>query len=71
MIYVEIRVGKKIIIDPSRGGEDIGSNKNGLIEKDFNLELSNNVCYKNYELDAMYKYTCPSGYILVETNCEK
>ena len=37
---MELRVDRKIIIDPSRGGEDIGSNKNGIIEKDFNLELS-------------------------------
>ena len=37
---MEDRVTKKIIIDPYRGGEDIGSNINGIIEKDYNLELS-------------------------------
>lgn len=37
---MELRVDRKIIIDPSRGGEDIGSNANSIIEKDFNLELS-------------------------------
>ena len=40
MIYVEDRVTKKVIIDPYRGGDDIGSNVNGIVEKDFNLELS-------------------------------
>lgn len=34
------RVTKKIIIDPYRGGEDIGSNLNNIIEKDYNLDLS-------------------------------
>lgn len=35
------------------------------------LVLDGNMCYKLYELDAMYKYTCPSGYTLIGTNCEK
>lgn len=34
------RVTKKIIIDPYRGGEDIGSNVNNIVEKDYNLNLS-------------------------------
>ena len=34
------RVTKKVIIDPYRGGDDIGSNTNGLIEKNYNLEIS-------------------------------
>lgn len=34
------RVTKKIIIDPYRGGEDIGSSVNNIIEKDYNLKLS-------------------------------
>lgn len=34
------RVSKKIVIDPYRGGEDAGSQANGIIEKDYNLELS-------------------------------
>lgn len=37
---MEDRVTKKIIIDPFRGGDDIGSNTNGIIEKNYNLELS-------------------------------
>lgn len=31
---------KKIVIDPYRGGDDIGKTKDNLIEKDFNLEIS-------------------------------
>lgn len=34
------RVTKKIIIDAYRGGDDIGSSVNGIVEKDYNLELS-------------------------------
>mgnify|MGYP004620971965 FL=1 len=34
------RVEKKVVIDAYRGGEDTGSNNNGIIEKDYNLELS-------------------------------
>lgn len=34
------RVTKKIIIDAYRGGDDIGSSTNDIIEKDYNLELS-------------------------------
>lgn len=34
------RVTKKIIIDSYRGGEDIGSNVNNIVEKDYNLNLS-------------------------------
>lgn len=34
------RVEKKVIIDPYRGGEDIGSSIHGIIEKNYNLELS-------------------------------
>ena len=34
------RVTKKVIIDPYRGGDDIGSNTNGIIEKDYNLNIS-------------------------------
>lgn len=34
------RVTKKIVIDPYRGGEDIGSSVNNIIEKDYNLKLS-------------------------------
>ena len=34
------RVDKKVIIDAYRGGDDIGSNINGITEKNYNLELS-------------------------------
>ena len=34
------RIEKKVIIDPYRGGEDIGSNIHGIIEKNYNLDLS-------------------------------
>ena len=37
---MEDRVTKKIIIDPYRGGEDIGSEVNGITEKNYNLEIS-------------------------------
>ena len=37
---MDIRVTKKVIIDAYRGGDDIGSSANGIVEKDFNLELS-------------------------------
>lgn len=34
------RATKKVVIDASRGGEDIGNTGNNIIEKDFNLEIS-------------------------------
>ena len=34
------RVEKKVVIDPYRGGEDIGSSIHGITEKNYNLELS-------------------------------
>lgn len=34
------RVTKKVVIDAYRGGDDIGSNTNGIIEKNYNLDLS-------------------------------
>ena len=37
---MEERITKKVVIDASRGGEDIGSNTNGIIEKNYNLEIS-------------------------------
>ena len=32
---------KKVIIDASRGGEDAGITRGGIVEKDFNLDISN------------------------------
>ena len=37
---MDTRVTKKVVIDASRGGDDIGSNTNGIIEKNYNLEIS-------------------------------
>lgn len=37
---MDFRVDKKVVIDVARGGDDIGSNTNGIIEKDYNLEIS-------------------------------
>lgn len=37
---MDIRVTKKVIVDAYRGGDDIGNSANGIVEKDFNLELS-------------------------------
>lgn len=34
------RITKKVVIDASRGGDDIGNTGNNIIEKDFNLEIS-------------------------------
>ena len=34
------RVTKKVVIDPYRGGDDIGNTASVLIEKDFNLKIS-------------------------------
>lgn len=39
-LYMNERITKKVVIDPYRGGEDIGNNANGIIEKDYNLEIS-------------------------------
>lgn len=34
------RITKKVVIDAYRGGDDIGSSANGIVEKDFNLDIS-------------------------------
>lgn len=34
------RITKKVVIDAYRGGDDIGSSANGIVEKDFNLNIS-------------------------------
>ncbi len=41
---------KKVIIDASRGGEDIGNQKNDLIEKDFNLKIATYINNRLQEL---------------------
>ena len=42
---------KLIIIDPSRGGEDIGNISNDIVEKDFNLEISKYIYNRLKELN--------------------
>jgi len=37
---MEFRVDKKVVIDAYRGGDDIGSSANGVVEKNYNLEIS-------------------------------
>ena len=44
-------MNKRIIIDASRGGEDIGGNNNGIIEKDYNLKMSNYINKRLKELN--------------------
>ena len=44
------RADKKIVIDASRGGEDIGNTGNNIIEKDFNLEISKYIFNRLKEL---------------------
>ena len=44
------RVTKKIVIDPYRGGDDIGNTATNLIEKDFNLEVSQYIYNRLKEL---------------------
>lgn len=39
-MLMDFRVDKKIVIDAYRGGDDVGSNANGIVEKNFNLEIS-------------------------------
>lgn len=34
------RVPKKVIIDPGHGGNDPGTSKNGIVEKEYNLKIS-------------------------------
>lgn len=41
-----------IIIDPSKGGENIGINANGIVEKDFNLLISEYIYNRLKELGA-------------------
>ena len=47
------RVTKKVIIDPYRGGDDIGSNTNGIIEKDYNLNISKYI-YEIFTILVIY-----------------
>lgn len=34
------RARKKIVIDPGHGGEDPGTSANGIVEKDYTLQIS-------------------------------
>ena len=45
-----MNINQKIIIDASKGGEDIGNSDNGIIEKDYNLAIAR---YINDRLKAL------------------
>ena len=51
------RVTKKVVIDPYRGGDDVGNTASGLIEKDFNLEVSKYIYNKLKELGVPVSIT--------------
>ena len=44
---------KKVIIDAYRGGDDIGNSINGIIEKDYNLDLSKYIYERLKELGVL------------------
>ncbi len=46
------RVMKKIVLDPYRGGDDIGSQAYGILEKDYNLALSQYIYRRLLQLGA-------------------
>ena len=37
---MDFRIDKKVVIDAYRGGDDVGSSANGIVEKDYNLDIS-------------------------------
>lgn len=51
------RAEKKVIIDPYRGGEDIGSSIHGIIEKNYNLDLSKYIANRLKELNIPVSLT--------------
>ena len=51
------RVTKKVVIDPYRGGDDVGNTASGLIEKDFNLEVSKYIYNKLKDLGVPVSIT--------------
>lgn len=54
---MEYRVDKKIVIDAYRGGDDIGSSANGIVEKDYNLRISKYIYDRLKELGVPVSIT--------------
>ena len=44
------RAPKKVVIDPGHGGSDPGTSANGIVEKDYNLKISQ---YMKRRLDEL------------------
>ena len=65
---MDLRVTKKIVIDAYRGGEDIGNSANNIIEKDYNLEISNYIYERFKSLGILVSLTRESDETLDMTN---
>ena len=50
-------MAKTIVIDPGHGGSDSGNTGNGLVEKDFSLEISNYIANRLKQLGVPYFMT--------------
>lgn len=54
---MDFRVDKKVVIDAYRGGDDVGSSANGIVEKDFNLEISKYIYDRLKDLGVVVSIT--------------
>lgn len=54
---MDFRVDKKVVIDAYRGGDDVGSSANGVVEKDFNLEISKYIYDRLKDLGVVVSIT--------------